>query len=214
MTTLPLPFNISFIILCCSALYLEGHAQDAAEERLLQGRLLDAATHDAVPYASIVKDDRHGVISDAEGFFSIWVSAAEVLAISHVSYEPLLIKADTLVSIAGVCQLWLLPHSTVLDELMIRDVVDENTFKQTVLQTEVIMAAAEENVRYNSTLIQYQYQMGYRVSDDGQQNFHYYIAGPQNATILSTNLRSGLPGAVRKLFKTSALPATPRHKRD
>lgn len=64
-----------------------------AQKILVKGRVVDAATGAAIPYANLYIQDRRGMVSDDGGNFSNVLDANDMVRVSCVGYETMTVRA-------------------------------------------------------------------------------------------------------------------------
>jgi hypothetical protein len=92
-------------------------SQIASAQQMLEGKIVDKATRQPVPFASIgIMGTSEGTSSNLEGEFSLFVkgSAAAIIKISCIGYESLELKSTD-----NMRQILLNPTSTQLSEIVI-----------------------------------------------------------------------------------------------
>ncbi|MBP3711157.1 MAG: carboxypeptidase-like regulatory domain-containing protein [Bacteroidaceae bacterium] len=67
-----------------------------AQERVLQGHVVDAATGEPLPYAAVYKESGSGVMTNVEGEYRLSATEQDVLTFSFVGYEKLRLRASEL----------------------------------------------------------------------------------------------------------------------
>ena len=68
-------------------------AQMIFAQTLLQGRVTDAETGEALPFAKVMSSGRHGTLANKHGDFSIMGTEDDTLTISYIGYEKKSVKA-------------------------------------------------------------------------------------------------------------------------
>ena len=99
-----------FFILSALLLSLSAWAQ----ELVLQGRIVDAKTGEALPYVSIYAGAGRGTLSNDDGDFKLVAEAGSILTFSCIGYDKLSIYANKMHDVIR-----LKPYSTTLQEVTV-----------------------------------------------------------------------------------------------
>lgn len=83
----------------------------------VDARIIDRETKQPLPYASIYVTDNHGTISNQEGEFAIKALPTDLLRISYVGYESVLIPANHVPEVIE-----LRPYSIQLSEIIVKPI--------------------------------------------------------------------------------------------
>lgn len=118
------PFVLFFAVALAWMLISPASAQET-----FTSSVIDASTHEPLPFASIFVDAGHSTITNRDGDFSITVSPQAMLRISYVGYNTINIKAANLKSIVR-----LKPYSKQLDEVVIKPIDVIGTLKRLVIK--------------------------------------------------------------------------------
>lgn len=85
-----------------------------AQEKVCQGRVVDAATGEAMPYAQVYVGGGRGAMTNAEGEFCVKVSERDTIRFSYVGYEKLSMEASMVPEVVA-----LKPFSQTLHEIVV-----------------------------------------------------------------------------------------------
>ncbi len=190
-----------FLLLMASTFTIQQtYAQ--AEERMIRGIVRDAQSYEAVSIANI-SVSRLGTYTDLDGHFVFSIGQNDTLHISHISYYPHDIimqeqAQDTL-------QIFLLPRINIMQEIVIRGLPSEEKFKLEMLQLEVAPSIEEQQAKANINFARSYFLSGYVPQMDGEDNYHWYIAGPQDVTIFSSGPSGGLFRALNNINRSKRL---------
>lgn len=77
---------IIFLLWLCPALTIAQHTR-------VESTVVDARTHEPLPFASVFIKNGHSTITNMVGQFSVEADSADILQISYVGYKPLSIRA-------------------------------------------------------------------------------------------------------------------------
>ncbi len=77
-------------------------ALSARAQLLCRARVVDAATGEVLPYASVYVSEKRGTLTNQEGNFTLIAEADDVLRISFIGYVPQRIKADQLPDVVSL----------------------------------------------------------------------------------------------------------------
>ena len=104
-------FVLFFLMVCAELpdLLAQGH---------YRATVVDAATHEPLPFASVYLDRQTATITNVEGSFAIDCDSADVLRFTYVGYEPLYIQACRLQEVVA-----LKPQSLLLREVRVVPIV-------------------------------------------------------------------------------------------
>lgn len=82
-------FSLFGLVLLLSPLGLSGQeTEDANKIYQLSGMVINARTSEPIPYARIMVNRTHGVLSNDDGFYSVPVTQKDTLRFNHVGYHP------------------------------------------------------------------------------------------------------------------------------
>ena len=95
-----------------------------AQEVVVQGRVVDAKTGEALPYVSIYAGEGKGTLSNNDGAFKLTADANDMLKFSCVGYEKISFKANELPPVIK-----LKPYTTTLGEVTIQALRNEDMLK-------------------------------------------------------------------------------------
>ena len=95
-----------------------------AQEVVVQGRVVDAKTGEALPYISIYAGEGKGTLSNNDGAFKLTADANDMLKFSCVGYEKISFKANELPPVIK-----LKPYTTTLGEVTIQALRNEDMLK-------------------------------------------------------------------------------------
>ena len=70
-----------------------------AQDVVVQGRVVDAKTGEALPYVSIYAGEGKGTLSNNDGAFKLTADANDLLRFSCIGYEKMTAKATELPSV-------------------------------------------------------------------------------------------------------------------
>jgi len=148
----------SLITVVCLALPLWLGAQETGPHRVYQmsGMVVSQETNEAIPYVRVqVNHSRQGTIANAEGFYSIPVTADDTLYFSHVGYHPsFLIIADYLNRYKGTSQ-YLYSINYLREDTLTLQVVNifpyktPEELKTAVVNMDVLTGSPEQIARQN-----------------------------------------------------------------
>ncbi|MBR1499839.1 MAG: carboxypeptidase-like regulatory domain-containing protein [Bacteroidaceae bacterium] len=99
-----------------------------AQEKVLQGRVVDAETGEALPYAQVYVDGGRGAMTNAEGEFCVKVSERGTIRFSYVGYEKLETEASTVPQVIA-----LKPFSQTLREVVV-DSFDKDSILSRIIE--------------------------------------------------------------------------------
>ena len=117
--------NMRRILLFLSFLLLS--ASIWAQEVVVQGRVVDAKTGEALPYVSIYAGEGKGTLSNDDGGFKLIADANDVLKLSCIGYEKITAKAAELPSVVK-----LRPYTTTLGEVTIQALRNKDMLKRVI----------------------------------------------------------------------------------
>ena len=100
-----------------------------AQEVVLQGRVVDAETSEAMPYVAIYLREGKGVLTNAEGEYRLSVSQQDVLTFSCVGYEKQRISVSEVPKVVKMK-----PFERMLSEVVVRPVEEMKILKQVIRQ--------------------------------------------------------------------------------
>ncbi|MBR6170206.1 MAG: carboxypeptidase-like regulatory domain-containing protein [Bacteroidaceae bacterium] len=95
-----------------------------AQELMVQGRVVDAKTGEALPYVSIYVSEGKGTLSNNNGEFKLTADANDILKFSCIGYEKISFKANELPPVIR-----LKPYTTILGEVTIQALRNEDMLK-------------------------------------------------------------------------------------
>lgn len=98
-----------------------------AQEEVVQGQVVDASTGEKLPYVNIYVGEGKGTLSNEEGYFSIKVSANDVVQLSCVGYEKTTIKVKEMSAIIK-----LKPYTTMMKEVTVKAESIDKILKRTI----------------------------------------------------------------------------------
>lgn len=133
-------------------------------------------------HSAYIKTTASGASTDTNGIFHIDTDLSDSLVISHIGYETLSISLkehseDTLL-------IFLVPNTTILNEVKIYGLPSEEKFKYHILHTKVKTPIETLNAVKNFELIRNIYLSGYWPALDSEDNHQNYVSAPQGANLL------------------------------
>lgn len=170
--------------------------------KLWTGQVLDQETQAPIPFVHIVGADE-GAISDAEGLFSIQVTVGDTVQFSHINYE----RYAVLIWIASErpVKVYLSRKENLMPEIVIRDYMPLDEFKQEIAKREAKHSVEEVNASYNMEFSTLLFRYGYTPEMNSLDNFKDYVRDPQEATLISSNPSRGLLRSLRVLRNQNGL---------
>lgn len=184
--------TILLIFLC-----LHGYlSKSQSESKHISGQVLDKMTKDPVPFTHIVGKGRQ-VITNANGEFSIPVNIGDTLTFSHINFERNSILITDISE--RKIMIYLNAKENLLKEIVIRDYLPEEEFKQEIIKRKVQYTEDEvnaiQNVEYSTIL----YKKGYVPEMNSLDNFKNYMKEPQGVTLFSSDPSKGLIKSIQRL---------------
>ncbi|WP_421877592.1 carboxypeptidase-like regulatory domain-containing protein [Marinoscillum sp.] len=160
------------------------------------GQLLDATTHEPIPFAHVYTKQR-GTITTMEGRFKMLLGSYDTLITTHVNYYTTKITSsevqnDTLI-------VYLTPATHYLNEVQIGSIPSEERFKEELIKNNVQPTQEEQTTIRNTKLSTVMYLSGYVTTMNSTDNYYQFIQGPQGVSILSSNPSKGLIKSLRTL---------------
>jgi len=168
------------------------------QEIKVLGIVKDSQTFKPIPWVHITAA-KQGTYSNEDGFFLLSISPGESLSLTHVAYQTLGFRptpptTDTLF-------FFLSAKDNLLSEIEVIGLPSEEKFKQQILRKNVLpsreVVLAQNNVQNAQAL----FLSGYVPSMNSEDNYRWYINGPQGITLFSTGANRGLPQAIRHLIR-------------
>ena len=98
-----------------------------AQEVVVQGRVVDAETGEALPYVAIYAGPGRGIMTNVEGEYHLSVSEHEILTFSFIGYEKLHIRASETPKLVKMKAL-----ERMLSELVVTPVEEYSILKQVI----------------------------------------------------------------------------------
>jgi hypothetical protein len=179
------------------------HQAIGQEDFLWKGRVIDGDS--GLPIEGVhLKSDNRQVITDRDGFFSIYVRLGDLMVISHVSYQTMQYRIEdkavpSLISLSVLVQ--------ELGEVTVTSLPSEAQLKQLLLYTPYYPPLMEIHLQQN---------MAYMKTIHSLNNNHLLNAldfsykrlnsGNGEATLLSSNPSMGIMGVIRSFRKPGAIP--------
>jgi hypothetical protein len=100
-----------------------------AQEVVVQGRVVDAKTGEALPYVSIYAGEGRGTLSNEDGDFKLTVQEGDMLKFSYIGYDKRTITATELPSVVK-----LKPYTTTLGEVTIQVLRNQDNMLKRVIR--------------------------------------------------------------------------------
>ena len=162
----------------------------------LSGHVRDKQTDAPVSFTHIVGNERQ-IIANSEGEFSIRVSIGDTLTFSHVNFDRYSVLISDIPEKDII--IFLKKKEHLLKEIIIRDHLPEDEFKQGIVEHEVKYTEAEVNAINNVEFSTVLYKSGYVPEMNSLDNFKNYIKEPQGVTLFSSDPSKGLIRSIKRL---------------
>ena len=153
-----------------------------AQEMMVQGRVVDAETGEALPYVSIYAGEGKGTLSNDDGDFKLVTDAGSILTFSCIGYEKLVIKTSDIIQ-----TIKLEPYSTSLQELTIQAEPLDVILKR-------IISNLKKDYRKNSKWTRKYFFRTYTEVGDGNYFAEAFMKVYSVVNIRSAMILSGLEG--------------------
>lgn len=162
----------------------------------LLGQVRDKQTGSPVPFTHIVGNKKQ-IIANADGKFTIPVSIGDTLNFSHVNFDRYSILISDIPEKDII--IFLKKKEHLLKEIIIRDHLPEDEFKQEIVEHEVKYTEAEINAISNVEFSTIMYKQGYVPEMNSLDNFKNYMKEPQGITLFSSDPSKGLIKSFQRL---------------
>jgi hypothetical protein len=170
------------------------------QNKIVHGVIIDGATFRGIANAYISTPSL-GVISDAEGNFSIALSFGDSLHFSHVSYLPYHTIFNATLS-HNKFVIVLSPKITFLKEVIVTPLTEAD-FQNKVLETTPQLSMEEEIAKENVQILNRAAKFAMPLQMDSYQSYQDYIKGPQGVVLFSSNGSKGLVKAIKNVIRST-----------
>tara|TARA_R110002049_G_scaffold98012_2_gene238685 strand:- start:3032 stop:3706 length:675 start_codon:yes stop_codon:yes gene_type:complete len=200
---MPIIYLVPFLL----ATYTPIPEKDPKEFFELQGKLIDASSMQPIANAHIFWST-HKTISNEKGDFSIRVKAGISLQISHIGYEKTSYIVDSVTSSPVI--IFLLPSAVELDEVVVRTLPSEQSFKQQVITANPAFHLQEERLKSNVNFIKNIHHLSYHYDMNSYDKLLSGLSDKGSTVLFSSNPSMGILGLIRRLKQKRNLPSKTR----
>jgi len=151
-----------------------------AQEVVVQGRVVDAKTGEALPYVSIYAGEGKGTLSNNDGAFKLTADANDLLRFSCIGYEKMTAKATELPSVIR-----LKPYTTVLGEVTIHALRNEDMLK-------LVIANLKQDYKKQGKMARKYFFRTMTETDEGSYMAEAFVMAHSVVNIRSAMMISGL----------------------
>ncbi|WP_040416908.1 carboxypeptidase-like regulatory domain-containing protein [Cyclobacterium qasimii] len=169
----------------------------------LRGKLLDGSTMLPIANAHLYWSENK-TISNEMGEFSIWVKEGTLLQISHIGYDKTtyLTESDTDVPVI----ITLTPSSVALEEVIVKALPNEQTFKQHIITATPANHTQQELLKSNLDFIKNIHHLGYQYDMNSYDKLLSSLSDNGATVLFSSNPSMGILGLIKKLKKDVVFP--------
>lgn len=188
------------MLLVFFAVDLQAQSLEPQRRRMMRGVITDGTTSRGIPNV-YVRATSFGVISDAEGNFSMALSLGDSLHFSHLSYLPYSIVFHTDLN-HNKFVIVLSPKITFLKEVTITPLT-EDEFQRKILETTPQLSREEEIAQENVQILNHATKFAMPLQMDSYQSYRDYMKGPQGVVLFSSNGSKGLVRAIKNVVRST-----------